>query len=51
MFRNDRVFSGHILNVRDIQSNLTFKRMLSMCLPGLPPVVIFVGELVMLIYS
>lgn len=29
--------------------NLTFKRMLSMCLPTLPPVVIFVGEFVVFI--
>lgn len=44
-----RVSSEHVLSIRDMQPNLTFKRVLSMCLPTLPPVVVFGGELVMLI--
>lgn len=49
VFGDGRVSSGHVLNITSEKCSLTFERMLSVCLPTLPPVVVFGGELVVLV--
>lgn len=48
VFEGGRVSSEHVLNMTPARCGLTFERMLCVCLP-LPPVVVLGGEFVMLL--